>query len=106
MNKMSQLTGKRTAERLKAAHDITSEIIEAARLQGVELQVVGSLAKNDFRLHSDIDILVRGDSSPETRAFVERLVADKLRSTDIPYDLIYECDITNDRLEELVHGCF
>lgn len=62
-----------------------------------------SLAKNSFKAHSDIDLLVHGSAAPHRRAMVERLVAEHLRGTGLPYDLIFEADLTEERLKEMLH---
>jgi hypothetical protein len=36
---------------------------------------------------------------------VERLVADQLRGTNIPYDLIFASDISSERVQELLNDC-
>jgi predicted nucleotidyltransferase len=102
MNRLLSLDRQRTAERLRTASDCARRIVDAAALAGVEMSVVGSLARNAFRQHSDLDLLVRGRTTPHRRAMVERLVADHMRGTDIPYDLIFEDDLSAARLKELL----
>lgn len=103
MNKLSALAKQRTARRLRQADDYAHRIIEDAKSVGLQMTVVGSLAKNSFKAHSDIDLLVRGADAPHRRATAERLVAKHLRGTDLPYDLIFEADLTEDRLKEMLH---
>jgi len=64
---------------------------------------LGSLAKNSFKAHSDIDLLIHGQDAPGRRATAERLVAKHLRGTGLPYGLIFEADLTEDRLKEMLH---
>ncbi|WP_187275520.1 nucleotidyltransferase domain-containing protein [Methylobacterium sp. WL6] len=63
------------------------------------MSLIGSLATGRFRLHSDIDLLVRGPIDPAERAAVERAVAAVMRGTGIPNDLIYACDLTPSQLD-------
>lgn len=103
MNKLNALTRRRATGRLLSAIESASRIVEDARRIGVDVSIVGSLAKNSFKAHSDIDLLVHGSAAPHRRAMVERLVADHLRGTGLPYDLIFEADLTEDRLKEMLH---
>jgi predicted nucleotidyltransferase len=104
MNKLNALINQRTANRLLSARESAACIVEDAQRLGIDVSVVGSLAKNSFKVHSDIDLLVHGSAAPHRRAAIERLVADHMRGTDIPYDLIFEADLTPDRLKEMLHG--
>jgi predicted nucleotidyltransferase len=102
VNRIEALTRRRTELRKKTAEECVSRILVDAKDRGVEISVVGSLAKERFRLHSDVDLLVHGSTSPSRRAMVERLVADRLRGTEIPYDLIFASDISSEQVRELL----
>lgn len=103
MMKIDALIGRRTEERRKTATACADRILRDAGDLGVRISLVGSLAHDRFRIHSDIDLLVHGPVDPARRATVERLVADALRGTGIPYDLIFEADIGPERVRELLH---
>lgn len=103
MNRMNALLATRRAARQEQADESVARILEDACRHGLDLLVVGSLGKGDFRLHSDVDLLVRGTITPARRALAERLVARHLRHTGLPYDLIFEADLSPDRLAELLH---
>ncbi|WP_348633599.1 nucleotidyltransferase domain-containing protein [Rhizobium sp. BK251] len=80
MNRMEALTAKRGQTR----HERASEAVarSACRRQGWnEITVIGSLAKGDFRSHSDVDLLVRGPIELKLRRLIERLVAGNMRSS-------------------------
>lgn len=85
------------------ANEYAHRIVEDAQNLGARLSIVGSLAKESFKAHSDIDLLVHGTHAPNRRATVERLVAKHLRGTDLPYDLIFEADLTEYRSNEMLH---
>ena len=104
MNKMNALTEQRVAKRLLSAKEDANRIVEEAQQRGIDISIVGSLAAGTFKSHSDIDLLVHGDAAPHRRAMVERLVACRLRGRDIPYDLIFEADLTEERLKEMLHA--
>ncbi|MGE6743531.1 nucleotidyltransferase domain-containing protein [Allorhizobium pseudoryzae] len=103
MNRMNALLATRRAARQEQADESVARILEDARRHGLDLLVVGSLGKGDFRLHSDVDLLVRGAITPARRALAERLVAQHLRHTGLPYDLLFEADLSPDRLADLLH---
>ncbi len=102
MRKIDALIAERTERRLELARTRVERILQEASRRGIEISVVGSLARDRFRLHSDVDLVVHGDTDPERRMTVERLVADQFRDTDIPYDLIFASDMTADRLRDLL----
>lgn len=103
MNRMAALVAQRLEIRYEIALGSAARIVENARQHGVDITVVGSLARQSFQIHSDVDLLVHGTADPARRLFVERLVADHMRKTGIPYDLIFEADLTPDRVEELLN---
>ncbi|MER8973967.1 MULTISPECIES: nucleotidyltransferase domain-containing protein [unclassified Mesorhizobium] len=103
MNKINTLIHRRADDRRKTAQACVSRILRNAKACGVDISVVGSLAKNRFRVHSDVDLLVHGRTDPARRAMVERLVADQLRGTNIPYDLIFASDVSSERVQELLN---
>jgi predicted nucleotidyltransferase len=100
---MEALVSRRLETRHEVALSCVARILQAAREHGIDITLVGSLARADFRPHSDIDLLVRGPVASKGRLLVERLVADCMRDTAIPYDLIFEADLTKDRVQELLN---
>ncbi|KAA0701264.1 nucleotidyltransferase domain-containing protein [Neorhizobium sp. P12A] len=104
MNRMNALTAKRRATRQELASAAVVRILHEASSKGIDVTLVGSLAKGDFRAHSDVDLLVRGSVDSKRRLLIERLVADGMRGPGIPYDLIFEDDLTEDRRQELLDG--
>jgi len=97
MNRLDALIRRRAGERRETARERASRIVKEARRRGVEISIVGSLAGGRFGVHSDVDLLVHGNTDPARRAMIERLVADHLRGTDIPYDLIFSSDISPEK---------
>lgn len=75
-------------------------VLLGLRSEGLDIVVIGSLARGEFKSHSDVDLLVRGRLDTFERIKVERAVAAGMRGSGIPYDLIYAADITPDRLKE------
>jgi predicted nucleotidyltransferase len=102
MSRMAALTAKRRDMRRDIASAAVSRLLQEAAAQGVDITLVGSLARGDFRSHSDVDLLIRGPMDPARRLLVERLVADAMRGSDIPYDVIFEADLTEKRLQDFL----
>lgn len=103
MNRMEALTARRRETRHERAAAAVERILDDAGHAGVDITVIGSLAKGDFRAHSDVDLLVRGSRDLTSRRSIERLVAARMRTCNIPYDLIFEDDLTEDRIRELLN---
>jgi predicted nucleotidyltransferase len=103
MNRMQSLITERLEPRRALAQRLVAAILREAELSGIVINPVGSLARGDFRIHSDIDLLVRGPLDAARRLRAEQLVASHLRGTDIAYDLIFETDLDPARVEELLH---
>lgn len=103
MKRIDALIRGRTEERRIAAEACVGRILNEAGDRGIRISVVGSLGNGRFRVHSDVDLLVHGRTDPARRATVERLVADGMRGSGLPYDLIFEADIGSDRARELLH---
>jgi predicted nucleotidyltransferase len=103
MNRLDLLTAKRLELRRELASAAVARILHNAANEGIDISLVGSLARGDFRLHSDVDLLVRGLVDPKRRLLAERLVAAAMRGSDIPYDLMFEEDLTKGRLQEILN---
>ena len=67
-------------------------------------RVFGSLARGDFRDHSDIDFLVSGPVDQHVRVAVETTVARELGGTELPYDIIYLDDLTPEQAVIFARG--
>lgn len=66
------------------------------RAAGVEVEVVGSLARGEFRADSDVDILVHGVGHlSETQVF--SLICDHLKAA--PFDLVFADRLSRSSLE-------
>lgn len=78
--------------------------MDGAARHGLRVSLIGSLARADFQLHSDVDFFVHGSTDPQTRVTVERLVARAFHCADIPYDIVYASDLTPARAREFLDG--
>jgi predicted nucleotidyltransferase len=100
VSRIDSIIGERTARRLDTAVARVDPLLRDLRLHGIDIVVIGSLARGEFKSHSDVDFLVRGALDRPGRAKVERAVAAAMRGSGIPYDLIYAADLTPERLTE------
>ncbi|NBB51017.1 nucleotidyltransferase domain-containing protein [Rhizobium sp. CRIBSB] len=103
MNRMQSLIAERLEPRRAQALRLVDAIIREAANSGLLIIPIGSLARGEFRIHSDIDLMVRAPLDASRRLRAAQIVANHLRGTDIPYDLIFEADLDADRVEELLH---
>jgi predicted nucleotidyltransferase len=102
MSRMDSLTARRRETRHEHASAAVARILREASNEDIAITVVGSLTRGEFRPHPDVDLLVRGPVNHKRRVLAERLVADAMRSSDIPYDLLFEDDLTQSDLRELL----
>jgi predicted nucleotidyltransferase len=100
VSRIDSVIGERTERRRATAVARVDPLLRDLRLDGFDLAVIGSLARREFKSHSDVDFLIRGRLDAQGRAKVERAVAAAMRGSGISYDLIYAADLTPERLEE------
>jgi predicted nucleotidyltransferase len=100
VSRIDSLIGERTERRRATALTRVVPLLHELRSEGFDLVVIGSLARQEFKSHSDVDFLVRGSLDTHGRAKVERAVAAGMRNSDISYDLFYAADLTTERLKE------
>lgn len=103
VRKIDALITRRTEDRRRKAQECVSQILRAAQRNGYRISLVGSLAADRFRLHSDVDLLVHDAMGDVQRSALERLVADHFREADIPYDLIYASDLSPERVRDMLN---
>lgn len=93
---LDHLLARRAAERRKVVVSQVDQAIAALRAAGVDAEVVGSLARGEFRADSDVDILVHGVGRlSETQVF--SLICDHLKAA--PFDLIFADRLSRSSLE-------
>lgn len=104
MSRLANIQHDRTERRRCLALQSSQLVLENARACGLAIDVIGSLAREDFGLHSDVDFFVHGETDPARRLLVERLVAKAFGGTEIPYDIVYESDLAKERVREFLDG--
>ena len=60
VSRIDSIIGERTERRRAMAVARVERLLRELRLEGFDLVVIGSLARRDFKSHSDVDFLVRG----------------------------------------------
>jgi predicted nucleotidyltransferase len=100
VSRIDSVIGERTERRRETAVARVEPLLRGLRSDGFDLVMIGSLARREFKSHSDVDFLVRGNLDTQGRAKVERAVAAAMRGSGISYDLIYANDLTPERLRE------
>lgn len=100
MNRLEAIRLKERDQRFGLAKTLAMSVLSDAAARGVDVAIIGSLSNGRFGLHSDVDLFVRGSTDPRKRADMERLVAGHFRGSGIPYDVIYESDLTDERAKE------
>ena len=104
MNRWQAIIAERTEARRQVAEAASQRVIAALRDSAIEIRVFGSLARDDFRDHSDVDFLVIGPVDGTVRAAVETTVARELGRTELPYDIIYLDDLTPEQAAAFARG--
>lgn len=102
MNRLEAIRSKERDRRFDTAKRLASSVLSDAVLRGIDVAVIGSLSNGKFGLHSDVDLFVRGITDPKRRSAMEKLAAGHFRGSGIPYDVIYESDLTDERAKEFV----
>ena len=97
---IDSIIGERTERRRATAIGRVDPLLHDLRADGHDVVLVGSLARREFKSHSDVDLLVRDSLDTPGRAKIERAVAAAMRGTGISYDLIYAADLSPERLKE------
>lgn len=94
MTRYDRMVAERTQRRREAAEAAVARALGALRPRGIDIRIFGSLARGEFRVHSDVDFLVHGAIDSEIRVVVEVEVAAAMRPSGLPYDLFYLDDMT------------
>ena len=104
VSRWDALVEARTACRLATAKAAATAALGTMRAHGLDAVLFGSLADGDFRLESDVDVLVRGRVGTEDRILAERTMAACFRDTGIRYDLFFADDMSDGQARQLQQG--
>jgi predicted nucleotidyltransferase len=86
MPTLDEILAARTRARTAKARSAALRALRALGRLRVEARLIGSLARGDHRLHSDIDILIVR-CPDELRYRIEGIVEDELEG--LPFDVVY-----------------
>jgi predicted nucleotidyltransferase len=101
---LGRLIARRTAERRRLAEEVAGRAIAELGALGIDIGLIGSLARGNFMAHSDIDFLVRTPVAGRVRVEVESRVAAAIKDTGLPYDIIYLSDLTPEQAAAFSDG--
>jgi predicted nucleotidyltransferase len=94
MSRLDDLLAADAKERAVKARRAAVRALAALAARGVDARLIGSLARGDFMLHSDVDILVV--RCPENLRYgIEGLVEDCLEG--LPFDVVYLDEVAPER---------
>jgi UTP:GlnB (protein PII) uridylyltransferase len=74
-SRIDSVIGERMERRRATAIACVEPLLRGLRSDGFDVVVIGSLARREFKSHSDVDFLVRGNPDSQGRAKVERAAA-------------------------------
>ena len=86
MPTLEEILAARTRARTEKARSRALRALQALERLGVDARLVGSLARGEHRLHSDVDILILR-CPDELRYRIESIVEDELGG--LPFDVVY-----------------
>lgn len=92
VSRFDALVRERRERRLSDALAGADEVLARLAAAGFDAAVVGSLARGTFRVHSDVDVLVRGDHPTARRVEAETIVAERVHGRSIAFDLVFASD--------------
>ncbi len=104
MSRFNIIIAERTQRRRIAAEAAAARALAALRPKGIDIRVFGSLARGDFRVHSDVDFLVYGPIDSHIRSAVESGVAAAIGDSELPYDILYLDDMTPEQAAAFQNG--
>jgi predicted nucleotidyltransferase len=86
MSRIEKLLATDTRARVARVRVLAARALRRLAERGVEARLIGSLARGDFLLHSDVDLLVLRCPA-ELRHGIEELVEETLEG--LPFDVVY-----------------
>ncbi|MCF6433811.1 nucleotidyltransferase domain-containing protein [Leisingera sp. MMG026] len=102
MTRFEVLQEQRRQLHLKAAKAAWQTVHSELARKGIAHELFGSLAKGDFREHSDIDLMILGKLSCGERAMVRRFAEDTASNARVKLDLHFAEDLTERTLSALL----
>lgn len=95
-SRLDRLLEARALQKLAMVGPQVDYVLKKLREAGVHVEIVGSLARGEFKIHSDVDFLI-SDKGPLSEVDVFNLTSDHLK--DAPFDLVFADKINPKSLE-------
>ena len=90
------LMRERRERRLADALAGVQEVLSSLHAAGFDAALIGSLARGAFRVHSDVDVLVRGALGAARRLEAEAIVCGRAKGRSVEFDLVFASDFPED----------
>jgi predicted nucleotidyltransferase len=85
-SRLDRLLDSRASEKLTTVGPQVECVLKKLREAGADVEIVGSLARGDFKIHSDVDFLI-SDKGSLSEVDVFNITSDHLK--DAPFDLVF-----------------
>ena len=85
-SRLDRLLDSRASEKLATVGPQVECVLKKLREAGADVEIVGSLARGDFKIHSDVDFLI-SDKGSLSEVDVFNITSDHLK--DAPFDLVF-----------------
>lgn len=85
-SRLDHLLDRRASEKLLAVGSQVETALAKLRQAGVQVEVVGSMSRGDFRLHSDVDFLIT-DKARLSETEIYNSISDHLKGAG--FDLVF-----------------
>ena len=102
MKRFEHIQLQRREAHLASANAAWAELRAKLDDLGVECRLFGSYLEGSFLEHSDIDLMIMGDLSIDTRQCVRRVVSAAQTTWDIEFDMYFAADLTPQACEVLL----
>ena len=99
MPTLVEILERRTAQRRREALARASRTIDRLAAEGIEAELIGSLAPGTFKAHSDVDFLVL-TCPPAQKYTIESVVEDMM--APLPFSVVYLDEIDPTRRSDLL----
>lgn len=83
---LDRILDKRVEKKLKTINPQIEKTLTELRRAGVNVEIFGSMARGDFRIHSDVDFLVT-DKSNLSETDIFNIISDNMNGT--PFDVVF-----------------
>ena len=94
-SRLDHLLDRRVSEKLRTVVSQVAAALAKLRQAGVRVELVGSMSRGEFRLHSDVDFLVM-DKGRLSETDIFNIISDDLKGTG--FDLVFASRLSSQTL--------